>query len=45
MLEILFHLCIGMLIGWHIPQPIWVTTFFDSELWAKIKVSLHLPTK
>ena len=45
MFEILVHVLIGMLIGWHVPQPIWVTAFFESEIWAKIKVALHWPTK
>ena len=45
MLEILFHLCIGVVIGWHVPQPSWVTSFFESEMWTKIKVAVHWPSK
>ena len=45
MFEILVHVFIGMLIGWHVPQPKYVTAFFDSEFWAKIKVALHWPAK
>lgn len=29
MFEILIHLAIGTIIGWHIPQPVWASEFFD----------------
>jgi hypothetical protein len=45
MLELLIHAGIAMVFGWHLPQPAYVAAFFDSELWAKIKVAIHWPTK
>jgi hypothetical protein len=32
MFDILFWVAVGVVVGWHVPAPIWATKFFD---WVK----------
>jgi hypothetical protein len=37
MLEVLFWILVGALIGWHIPEPSWAKTFKEKVLnWFKV---------
>lgn len=36
MLETVFWIVVGIFIGWHIPEPLWIQEL-RNKLWEKIK--------